>query len=91
MSYVNSRTVGRANLPTMWSQSDLSESDMEGQNCGNKVGCHKRIKFRTSRFMNMTVVLCTLKREHDVSGSELQWLDVGKFAVLSMLIIFSYS
>jgi hypothetical protein len=31
----NSRRAGRTNLPTMWSQSDLSESDMKGQNCGN--------------------------------------------------------
>jgi hypothetical protein len=49
------------------------------------------MKFRTSRFLNMTIVLCTVKWKHDISGGELQWLDIGKFAVLSILIIFSYT
>ena len=78
-------------MPTMWSQSDLSESDMKGQNCGIKTGYHEKMKFRTSRFLNMTIVLCTVKWKHDISGGELQWLDIGKFAVLSILIIFSYT
>jgi len=45
----------------MWSQSELSESDIEGQNCGIKMGSYGKMKFRTSRFMNMTIVLCTVK------------------------------
>jgi len=60
----------------MWSQSDLSESDMKVQNCGIKMGYYERMKFRTSRFTNMTVVLCTVKWEHVVSGSELEWSDI---------------
>jgi hypothetical protein len=87
----NSRPVGRDNLPIMWSQSDLSESDMKSQNCGTKMGYYERMKFRTSRFTNMTTVLCTVNWEHDISESELQWLDIGQFAVLSILIIFSYT
>lgn len=38
----NSRRVNRANIPTVWFQSDLSESDTKGQNCGIKVGYHKK-------------------------------------------------
>jgi len=60
----------------MWTQSDFSESDMKVQNCGIKMGYYERIKFRTSRFMNMTIVLCTVKWEHDVYESELQWFDI---------------
>jgi hypothetical protein len=77
----------------MWFQFDLSESDTKGQNCGikvGKVGYHEKIKFRTSRFMSI-IVLHTVKWEHDVSVSELQWLNIGMFAVLSILIMFSYS
>jgi len=54
----------------------LSESDMKVQNCGIKMGYYERMKFRTSRFTNMTVVLCTVKWEHVVSGSELEWSDI---------------
>jgi hypothetical protein len=60
----------------MWSQSDLSESDMKVQNFGIKMGYYERMKFRTSRFTNMTVVLCAVKWEHVVSESELEWSDI---------------
>jgi hypothetical protein len=45
----SSRRVGKANLPSTWSNSSLLEPVVEGQ---NKMGDYKRSKSQTLRFTN---------------------------------------
>jgi hypothetical protein len=48
----NSRRVGEADLPAMWSHSDLSELATVGQKNCNKMGNDKRLKAHTPKFKN---------------------------------------
>ena len=59
----NSRRLGRADLPTKWSQSELSDSDMKGQNYGIKIGYYERMKFRTSRNFKLVVPCIVIQCE----------------------------